>query len=175
MSLGTPDKLRSLQRKLYRKAKAEPAFRFYMLYDKVCRDDILSHAYALCRSNGGASGVDGVTFGVIEASGLETWLAALREDLVLKTYPPAEDGEALRRLSPSGRQHFKKFEVVFANVVMLKGAPAQCLVAGIVVAVSGGLASAPIVDLSEQRPSWPPSSRSIPSGFSASSETFGLA
>jgi RNA-directed DNA polymerase len=95
MSLATPDKIRSLQRKLYSKAKAEPAFRFYMLYDKVCRDDILSHAYALCRSNGGASGVDGVTFGMIEASGLETWLAALREDLVLKTYRP----EPVRRVA----------------------------------------------------------------------------
>ena len=88
MSLATPVKISNFQRKLYSKAKAEPAFRFYMLYDKVCRDDILSHAYALCRSNGGASGVDGVTFGMIEASGLETWLAALREDLVLKTYRP---------------------------------------------------------------------------------------
>src|SRR3954449_11773421 len=88
MSLETPDKIRTLQRKLYRKAKAEPAFRFYILYDKVCREDILSHAYALARANAGAPGVDGVTFAQIEASGVEVWLAGLREDLVSKAYRP---------------------------------------------------------------------------------------
>ena len=88
MSLETPDKIRSLQRKLYRKAKAEPAFRFYLLYDKICREDILLHAYERARDNAGAPGVDGVTFKQIEASGLEAWLAGLREELVSKTYRP---------------------------------------------------------------------------------------
>src|ERR1700736_1982907 len=88
MSLGTPDKIRNLQRKLYCKAKAEPAFRFYLLYDKICREDILRHAYALARANAGAPGVDGVTFEQIEASGVDAWLAGLREDLVSKTYQP---------------------------------------------------------------------------------------
>ena len=88
MSLETSEKIRSLQRKLYRKAKAEPAFRFYILYDKICREDILLHAYSLARVNAGAPGVDGVTFGQIEALGVETWLAGLREDLVSKTYRP---------------------------------------------------------------------------------------
>jgi RNA-directed DNA polymerase len=88
MSLATPEKIRTLQRKLYRKAKAEPAFRFYVLYDKICREDILRHAYAVARSNAGAAGVDGVSFAQIEASGLEAWLAGLREELVSKTYQP---------------------------------------------------------------------------------------
>jgi len=88
MSLETPEKIRSLQRKLYGKAKAEPAFRFYLLYDKICREDILRHAYARARENAGAPGVDGVTFEQIETAGVEAWLAGLREDLVSKTYRP---------------------------------------------------------------------------------------
>jgi len=88
MSLETPDKIRSLQRKLYSKAKAEPAFRFYLLYDKICREDILLHAYERARDNAGAPGVDGVTFKQLEAAGVEEWLAGLREELVSKTYRP---------------------------------------------------------------------------------------
>jgi RNA-directed DNA polymerase len=88
MSLSTPIAIRTLQRKLYRKAKAEPAFRFYLLYDKIYREDILRHAYALARANAGAPGVDGKVFAAIEASGLEKWLAGLREELILKTYRP---------------------------------------------------------------------------------------
>jgi RNA-directed DNA polymerase len=94
-SLQTPIRIRSLQRKLYRKAKAEPAYRFYLLYDKICREDILRHAYALARSNAGAPGVDGVTFADIDLSGRDAWLAGLREELVLKTYRP----NAVRRVS----------------------------------------------------------------------------
>jgi RNA-directed DNA polymerase len=89
MSLETPDRIRILQRKLYCKAKAEPEYRFYLLYDKVCRGDILGHAYERARANAGASGVDGVTFEQIEARGLDAWLASLREELASKTYRPA--------------------------------------------------------------------------------------
>ena len=88
MSLTTPDKIRTFQRKLYCKAKAEPAFCFYVLYDKICREDILHHAYRLARANAGAPGVDEVTFAQIEERGLEAWLAGLREELVSKTYRP---------------------------------------------------------------------------------------
>jgi len=88
VSLATPEKIRSLQRKLYSKAKAEPAFRFYQLYDKIWRADILAHAYALCRANGGAPGVDGETFAMIEAQGEEKWLAGLGQELAAKTYQP---------------------------------------------------------------------------------------
>ena len=89
MSLQTPEKIRTLQRKLYCKAKTEPAFRFYLLYDKICREDILRHAYALARANAGAPGVDGMSFAQIETDGLERWLSGLREELVSKTYRAA--------------------------------------------------------------------------------------
>lgn len=88
MSLETPANIRSLQRKLYHKAKTEPEFRFYLLYDKICREDIVRHAYDLARDNAGAPGVDGVTFDEIEARGVEAWIAGLREDLVSRTYRP---------------------------------------------------------------------------------------
>ena len=94
MSLETPDKIRNLQRKLYCKAKAEPAFRFYLLYDKICREDILRHAYALARANAGAPGVDRVTFAQIDAYGVDAWLAGVREEIVSKTYRP----EPVRRV-----------------------------------------------------------------------------
>ena len=86
MSLATPPKLRRLQEALYTKAKQKPAYRFYLLYDKVYRADILAHAYALAKRNGGAPGVDGVTFEDIEAAGLERWLAAGEEALRTGTY-----------------------------------------------------------------------------------------
>jgi RNA-directed DNA polymerase len=89
VSLETPEKIRTLQRKLYCKAKAEPSFRFYLLYDKICREDILQHAYALARANAGAPGVDGESFADIEAAGVEKWLIGLREELISKTYRPA--------------------------------------------------------------------------------------
>jgi group II intron reverse transcriptase/maturase len=85
--LTTPENIRTLQRKLYRKAKQEPAFRFYALYDKVCRADILSHAYCLVRANKGSAGIDGITFKDIrENEGETAFLAELQEALIAKTY-----------------------------------------------------------------------------------------
>jgi RNA-directed DNA polymerase len=81
-------KLRRLQEALYTKAKQEPAYRFYLLYDKVYRADILAHAYALSKQHGGAPGVDGVTFEDIEGEGPERWLAAVQEALRTQAYRP---------------------------------------------------------------------------------------
>jgi len=88
MRLSTPIHIQALQRKLYLKAKREPNFRFYALYDKVYRADILSYAYALVRANGGAPGVDGVCFEDIEAYGVERFLGELRQGLQEKRYRP---------------------------------------------------------------------------------------
>jgi len=87
MLLTTPTTIRTLQRKLYAKAKQEPAYRFYALYDKVSREDILSHAWRLVRANRGAPGVDGISFEVIERGiGVDTLLRELARDLKDKTY-----------------------------------------------------------------------------------------
>src|ERR1700694_1018882 len=88
MSLETPSKIRGLQIQLYRKAKKEPEYRFYLLYDKVYREDILAHAYRLAKANQGAPGVDGQSFEDIEKQGLEVWLTGIREELRNKTYEP---------------------------------------------------------------------------------------
>src|SRR6202167_5264262 len=94
MSLETPMKIRMLQRKLYQKAKEEPDYRFYLLYDKMYREDILNHAYALAKSNQGAPGVDGQSFAGIDAAGVGEWLNGIRNDLRAKTYAP----QAVRRV-----------------------------------------------------------------------------
>jgi len=89
MSLTTPSKIRELQNKLYEKAKQEPNYRFYLLYDKIYRQDILSHAYDLARANNGAPGVDRQSFaGIEQGVGREAWLAELRRELQSKTYQP---------------------------------------------------------------------------------------
>lgn len=86
VSLKTPESIRQLQRKLYVAAKQQPKRRFHQLYDKIYRADILEHAYALARFNGGAPGVDGVKFEDIESAGLGEWLRGLRKELHDKTY-----------------------------------------------------------------------------------------
>src|SRR3954471_24274589 len=88
MSLTTPGNIRTLQRKLYLKAKAEPGYRFYLLYDKIYRPDILLHAYELVHANKGAPGVDSVTCAMIEAAGREDWLAGIATELPTKTHGP---------------------------------------------------------------------------------------
>ena len=90
MLLTTPEEIRTLQRKLYTKAKQEPAYRFYALYDKVWRADTLMFAYRLVRANKGSPGVDGMDFEDIEQkTGIETFLSELAQDLKGRTYHPS--------------------------------------------------------------------------------------
>jgi retron-type reverse transcriptase len=88
-SLTTPlEKVRKLQTSLQAKAKAEPAFRFYSLWDKVCRVDVTEEAYRACRRNGGVAGADGVTFAQIATYGTNQWLEELRQELHDGSYCP---------------------------------------------------------------------------------------
>ena len=101
-NLATPDDIQKLQTALHAKAKGEPSFRFYSLYDKLYRKDVLSHAYACCRANQGAAGVDGQRFEDIESYGVERWLGELADTLRKKTYQPY----ALKRVyvpKPNGK------------------------------------------------------------------------
>jgi retron-type reverse transcriptase len=93
-NLSTPNSVRKLRRALHVKAKAEPGYRFYALYDKLYREDILAHAYAQCRSNRGVPGVDGQDFAEVEAYGVERWLGELALALREETYQP----DAIRRV-----------------------------------------------------------------------------
>jgi RNA-directed DNA polymerase len=93
-NLATPKSVQKLQMALHAKAKAEVGYRFYALYDKISRDDILAHAYAQCRSNKGAPGIDGQDFADIEAYGVERWLAELALALRQESYRP----EPIRRV-----------------------------------------------------------------------------
>jgi len=94
MSLEPPQKVGKLQTALRAKAKESPGYRFYLLYDKVYREDILAWAYERCRANGGAPGVDGQSFSDIEEYGRERWLSELVQELRTETYRPA----AVRRV-----------------------------------------------------------------------------
>jgi hypothetical protein len=94
MSLQPPEKLRRLQETLYAKAKQEPSYRFYLLYDKLYRPDVLQYAWARCRAKRGASGVDGQTFEDIESHGVERWLSELGEEVKAERYKP----QAVRRV-----------------------------------------------------------------------------
>src|SRR4051812_18591246 len=86
MSLQPPEKVRKLQTALHAKAKATPTYRFYLLYDKVYREDVLAYAYERCQANQGTAGVDGQTFADIATYGEKLWLAELAKELQDKTY-----------------------------------------------------------------------------------------
>src|SRR5216683_3107229 len=86
--IKAPIDLQDLRRRLYVKAKAEPAWRFWGLYVHVCKRETLQEAYLLAKANDGAPGIDGVTFAAVEAGGVETFLDQLRKELVERTYRP---------------------------------------------------------------------------------------
>jgi RNA-directed DNA polymerase len=88
MNLTTPPSVQKLQKALHDKAKGSPKFRFYALYDKVYRKDVLAFAYACCKAKGGAAGVDGQTFEGIEEYGVERWLDELAQELKSRSYRP---------------------------------------------------------------------------------------
>ncbi|TDR35147.1 group II intron reverse transcriptase/maturase [Tahibacter aquaticus] len=122
MNLQTPESVQKLQNALHAKAKGSPSFRFYALYDKVYRDDILDFAYRLARSNGGAPGVDGQDFADIEAYGVERWLGELTQALkekkyrtqaVRRVYIPKADGKQRPLGIPTVRDRVVQTAVVF--------------------------------------------------------------
>jgi len=107
-NLSTPLSVQKLQAALHVKAKGEPGLRFYALFDKLYREDVLRYAYACCKANGGAAGVDGERFEDIEANGVEQWLGELAKELKEKRYQPQaarrvyipkQNGQGLRPLS----------------------------------------------------------------------------
>jgi len=118
VSLTPPDKVRKLQETLHAKAKRAPNYRFYALYDKLYRSDVLYYAYLCCQANEGAAGVDGQTFDDIVAYGLARWLDELAEELRKKTYRP----QAVRRVfipKPDGKQRPLGIPTVKDRVVQM--------------------------------------------------------
>ena len=87
-NLSTPESVSKLQSALQEKAKAQPSYRFYTLYDKLHRADVLAHAYDPCRANKGAPGVDGQTFADVETYGRQRWLEELAQALREEKYEP---------------------------------------------------------------------------------------
>ena len=125
MSLTPPMKVGKLQTTLHTKAKNSPDYRFYALYDKIYRRDVLGFAYARCRANGGAPGVDGQNFADIEAYGVDRWLDDLAEELrkgtyqslpVRRVYIPKGDGKQ----RPLGIPCIKDRVVQMAAVLVLE-------------------------------------------------------
>jgi RNA-directed DNA polymerase len=119
-NLTTPTSVQKLQTALHTKAKESPDFRFYALYDKVYRKDVLAYAYERCKANGGAAGVDNQTFEDIEQHGLERWLDELAQELRSQTYQP----QPVRRVyipKPDGKQRPLGIPTIRDRVVQTAG------------------------------------------------------
>src|SRR5712691_837819 len=118
MSLTTPSSVQKLQTALHAKAKESPDFRFYALYDKVYRRDVLAYAYERCKANGGAGGEDNQTFEDIDAYGAERWLDERTQELKSRTYQP----QPVRRVyipKPDGKQRPLGIPTIRDRVVQL--------------------------------------------------------
>jgi group II intron reverse transcriptase/maturase len=118
MNLATPESVQKLQTALHDKAKKSPDFRFYALYDKVYRQDVLRFAYECCKANGGAAGVDDQTFEDIEAYGVERWLDERMQELKGRTYRPLP----VRRVyipKPGGKQRPLGIPAIRDRAVMM--------------------------------------------------------
>ena len=119
-NLSTPSSVQKLQTALHAKAKAEPEYRFYALYDKMYRRDVLEFAYRCCRANKGAAGVDAQTFQDIENYGRERWLGELAQALREESYRP----EAIRRVyipKPNGKLRPLGISCLNDRVCMMAG------------------------------------------------------
>jgi RNA-directed DNA polymerase len=120
VSLTTPSSVRKLQRALYAKAKANLSYRFYVLYDKIYRKDVLLWAWSCCRANGGSCGVDGQSFEGIEAKGVEAWLDQLAKELKERSYR----AQAVRRVlipKPDGKQRPLGIPTIKDRVAQMAG------------------------------------------------------
>ena len=118
MNLATPESVQKLQTALHDKAKKSPDFRFYALYDKVYRQDVLTFAYECCKANGGAAGVDDQTFEDIEAYDVERWLDERMQELKSRTYRPLP----VRRVyipKPGGKQRPLGIPAIRDRAVMM--------------------------------------------------------
>src|SRR5258707_7550287 len=118
MSLTTPESVQKLQAALHDKAKKSPDFRFYALYDKVYRKDVLTFAYECCKANGGAAGVDNQTFEDIEAYGAERWLDELTQELKSRTCRPLPVRRGIIP-KPAGQQRPLGMAAILDRVVMM--------------------------------------------------------
>ena len=128
-NLTTPKSVQKLQMALHAKAKAEAGYRFYALYDKISREDILAHAWAQCRSNKGAPGVDGQDFADVEAYGVQRWLGELalalrneeyRPDPIRRVFIPKANG----KLRPLGISTLRDRVCMTAAMLVLEPIPA---------------------------------------------------
>jgi len=133
MSLATPESVQKLQAAWHDKAKKSANFRFYVLYDKVYRKDVLAFAYACSKANNGAAGVDGQTFEDIEAYGVERWLDELAQELksqtcrplpVRRVWIPKPDGKTQRPLGvPAIRDRIPMMAAVLVLDPIFDGRP----------------------------------------------------